>query len=413
MLRAYYKDKPQLVQLQAPLGRIYVRRRFVANARLSLTSPTTADHVVADQAVFVMDTSRHRWVLEPLLGATPSGRPPARVAPRRLPVPGVTAMSRRGVELADAFVEMLIREEVVAPLPIRNLYDSFLTTLRYLATTDRMLDELRPRAVVIATNHNIPSRALAFAARRHGIPTVFFPHAPMIRDERFSDIPADFAGMRGEAEIDRLVALNVGPDRLEVVGDPSLDVLTQPPIDPDGPVAFALPSILTDEEVRVTVEWVRAAAGDNVVVSPHPRQGEAYARRFAPEGWTVWNDRTMGLLRKGPPVVIQQSSGVAVESMLLGLPTLQIDLPQHQPNYPALDPEHVRFIGSADQAVAAVADARADSADAERSQAIVDWGRRWSAYQGAEAVERSWAVIQRAVTEGATPAWLNDAWSRV
>jgi hypothetical protein len=302
---------------------------------------------------------------------------------------------------------------VLAPLPIRLLYVSFLTTQRYLAATDRMLDELRPRAVVIATNHNIASRALAVAARRHGIPTVYFPHAPMIHDERFSDIPADFAGMRGEAEIDRLAALKVAPDRLEVVGDPSLDAITQPAIDPNGAVSFALPSILTDEEVRLTVEWVRAAAGDDVVISPHPRQGEAYARRFAPDGWKVWNDRTVSLLRQGPPVVIQQSSGVAVESMLLGLPTLQIDLPPHQPNYPALDPEHVRFIGSADQAVAAVADARADAADPERRRAIVGWARRWSAYQGAEAVERAWAVIQRAVAEGAAPSWLNDAWSRV
>jgi len=401
------------VQVQAPLGRIYVRRRVVASVRQSLTSPTIADYVVADEAMFVMDTSRHRWVLEPLLGATPSGTPPARVAPRRLPVRGVAATSRRGMDLADAFAETLIREEVVAPLPIRLLYDSFLTTQRYLAATERMLDELRPRAVVIATNHSIPSRALAFAARRHGIPTVYFPHAPMIRDERFSDIPADFAGMRGEAEIDRLVALRVAPDRLEVVGDPSLDALTQPSIDPNGPVSLALPSILTDEEVRVTVEWVRAAAGDNVVVSPHPRQGEVYARRFAPEGWKVWNDRTVSLLRQGPPVVIQQSSGVAVEAMLLGLPTLQIDLPPHRPNYPALDPKHVRFIGSTDQAVAAVTDARADAADPERRQAIVEWARRWSAYQGSEAVERAWKLIQRALYEGAGPAWLNDAWSRL
>ena len=60
------------------------------------------------------------------------------------------------------------------------------------------------------------------AAREAGIATVYIPHAPVISDARLVDLPVDYAGLRGPAEVDHYEALGAPGERLAVVGNAAL-----------------------------------------------------------------------------------------------------------------------------------------------------------------------------------------------
>ena len=66
------------------------------------------------------------------------------------------------------------------------------------------------------------ARALVLAAREAGIATVYIPHAPVISDARLVDLPVDYAGLRGPAEVDHYESLGAPGKRLTVVGNPAM-----------------------------------------------------------------------------------------------------------------------------------------------------------------------------------------------
>jgi hypothetical protein len=71
----------------------------------------------------------------------------------------------------------------------------------------------------------------------------------------------------------------------------------------------------------------------------------------------------------------------------------------------------VRSASTSAELRAAAAAAAADARDAGRRQALIDWARGWASPTGAEAGERTVALVEKAVAEGPRGRiW--DPWSR-
>src|SRR3954447_2702602 len=81
LLRAYYKDRPALEPVGAGFPRRSVAIRLAMHVLKALRRPSWPDYVLAGRVLFVMDTSRHRWVLDPILRAAPGEEPAKRVEP--------------------------------------------------------------------------------------------------------------------------------------------------------------------------------------------------------------------------------------------------------------------------------------------------------------------------------------------
>jgi hypothetical protein len=131
--------------------------------------------------------------------------------------------------------------------------------------------------------------------------------------------------------------------------------------------------------------------------------------RAFPKEWRIFTGRTYDLLRAGPPVVVQHSSGVALEALHLGIPVIELSYPGKATLYPFIREPHVRFASTSAELSAAAAAASAEARDAGRREALVGWARKWASPTGAEAGERAVALVERAVAEGPRgPIW--DPW---
>jgi hypothetical protein len=136
-----------------------------------------------------------------------------------------------------------------------------------------------------------------------------------------------------------------------------------------------------------------------VIVSRHPNAKPEGASAF-PQQWSIHDGRTYDLLRQGPPVVVQQSSGVAVEAMQLGIPVIEMQFPGRPPTYPVIREPPVRFASSSQELKDAVAASHADGRDPAFRQRLIGWARGWSWPTGLEAGERMVVLVERALADG-------------
>jgi hypothetical protein len=300
------------------------------------------------------------------------------------------------------------RRSLELPAKPRLVYRHMITSARALAACEAMLAAASPRTVVIGSTHAILPRALALAARRAGIPSIYVPHAPVIADATLVDLPVDVAALRGPAEIQLYDDLGADREGMEAIGNPAVDLPDEPPeLRRDDRVALALP---TDDEwvLRHVIGMVHEALGAAVVASPHPRADRDALRGSLPSEWQIWEGRTLDLLRHGPPALVQFSSGAGLEGLQLGVPTIDLRFPGERPNYPFLEDERILRAESVAELRDAVAAARRIP-DQERGN-LVALAARWTCAAGDVAARAGAELLERAALEGtrANPVW--DAW---
>jgi hypothetical protein len=333
---------------------------------------------------------------------------------RRVPEPAPTSaarwddLSKRAVTVADRLLGMARRRSLELPAKPRLVYRHLISSARALAACEAMLAAASPRTVVIGSTHAIPPRALALAARRRGVPSIYVPHAPVIADTRLVDLPVDFAALRGPAEVDLYRDLGANRAGLEAVGNPAVDLPGAPPeLRRDRAVAFALP---TDDDwaLRRLVELVHEALGGDVIASPHPRADRDAVRAIVPAAWKLWQGRTLELLRTGPPALVQFSSGAGLEGLQLGIPTIDLRFPGERPNYPFLEDNRISSAESGDDLRDVVAAAR--RFPEQKRDELIALARQWVCAGGDAAARDGAELLARAAAAGPAtrPVW--DAW---
>jgi hypothetical protein len=334
-----------------------------------------------------------------------------RFGPVRPPAPEVRASYRRTRKLvrgatavAGELVACARREQLELPVDSRAIGTRLVRAAGLIAYAEALLERERPRVVVTGSILSPRGRALVHAARRAGVPSVYIPHtAQSSVDVRLIALPVDYAGLRGSEEVRYLVDHGVQRERLDVVGNPTIAPGPAPAIDPRlGPV-FA--TGLEDFRLEPLLAVVRQALPAEVTVARHPSERSQPADPFAAP-WRIFPGRTYDLLASGPPVVVQHSSGVALEALHLGIPVVELRYPGKSPLYPLIREPYVRFASSASELQASVAQARADAADQHLRRELIAWAQAWSGPNGREAGERAVALVERARVEGQRrPIW--------
>jgi len=388
-------------------------RRHSHPLRLTLAnSGLTGRFVLAGGALFVHATENQRRALEPI--ATEAGaaggevlsfdRRPDRVGLRRR----IYAAGR----MADALIDRLRKEHV-------PFLDEALTRRRFLIGAKSIvharaaIDRSEPTVVVGASNHGTDARALSRVAGQAGLPSVYVPHAPLLARERLRDVPFDYAAMRGSMETDWYTARGASLDRIETVGNPGIDAVSErvrP--DPANPVVLAL-SPDGDEMIRAIVSAVGSMHGVPIIVAPHPRQDMERLRQVMNPAWTVWAGRTYDLLRTGPSAVVQHSSGVALEAMQLGIPCVELSLFDRPSCYPFMETDLVLHVTAPEFLPSALEHARQLAGEHHHRRALERWASSWCVDWGTSAAAAAWRFVRRAADRGVAnePIW--DAWGEL
>jgi hypothetical protein len=321
---------------------------------------------------------------------------------------------QRERELFDralAVIEELIgaarRQSLQLPVKRRRLYQIVLGSARELAWWETVIAELVPRSVVVGSTHSFSCRALALAARRTGVPSVYVPHASVLRDASLCDLPVDHAALWGPAEADYYAGFGAARAGMEAVGHAGLTIADDVPAQRQQRVAYAVPGY--DPTVHPALAALIAdALGDEVIASPHPRADRAEVRAALPAGWSLWPQRTIELLRQRPPALLMWLSGVGLEALHLGVPTIELAFPGEPPNYAFVRPPHVPLVS--DSAALRQAVRAAAEADDRQHERLRDYATEWISATGPNAARAGAESLERAAAAGPRKAPVWDAW---
>ena len=321
-------------------------------------------------------------------------------------------LTGRAEELAERFIVAAKDDGFRLPLSPKRVYRQLFSCARAVAHFEAILRAVGPSAAIVATTHSAHARALMLAARDAGTATVYIPHAPVISEARLVDLPVDYAGLRGPAEVDHYEALGAPAERLAVVGNAALSER-----DPELTKQRLREPVLATgaddpEALRATIELAHSVLGERCVLSPHPRTDRDSLRELVPDGWRLWDGRTFDLLQQGPPALIQSSSGVALEGLQLGIPTIELSFPRAEPNYPFLRDPPVLFASNTEQLRGALRRARRLRRWPWRRKRLLEWSQMWVSATGEAAAAAAAELVERAAATGPHPdgpIW--DAWS--
>ncbi|WP_203136371.1 hypothetical protein [Microbacterium sp. JZ31] len=352
----------------------------------------------AHGGLIVTRSPNEERALAPVIGVAPDLRRASETA-----IAGsaaLDAVTRRVKQRVDAFLDRHDRPELRASW--RHAVNATQHELRRLENVD-----LTPyRYILLARQTHPLLRALILRAEEQGVPVIYVPHSPLTRFQ--VDLPVSFAALRGDAERTWVAATaGIDPERIAVVGNPSTDITRLPSPDIAGsgvPGVFAV-SPDPEQDLHRMFTMLTHAGLEEVLVAPHPRSDIAMLERLMPTTWSLHRDGlTVDLLRHGPRWVIQNSSGVAWESALLGIPTADIRLDERPPAYPFLEDEQVfPALHSAEDVRAFVAGA--GDVDRARLQALA---HSWCATDGEEAVSLTHELLARV---SSSEPRIVDAWA--
>ena len=124
-----------------------------------------------------------------------------------------------------------------------------------------------------------------------------------------------------------------------------------------------------------------------------------------PDGWHLWEGRTLDLLQQDPPALVQSSSGVALEGLGLGIPTIELAFPKTEPNYPFLRDPPVLFASDTEQLRAALRRARRLRRWPWRRKRLVEWSEKWVSATGETAATAAADLLERAARHGPASRW--------
>ena len=317
-------------------------------------------------------------------------------------------------KLATRYANSLIQSAKQAGLPVwpKEVRTYCLAGARALVRAEGALTSDKTGLLVVATQHAPNMRALLATARQRAVPSVYFPHAPTAANRQYSDLPVDYAGLRGAGEVDFYRQCGVSGD-LPQVGNPGVgDFLEdQARILKEAPVFAVSPhdaAVLADL-FRLTVSAIGA---ENVLVAPHPRSDRKELTRNMPLSWGLWSKgTTLDLLRRGPKFVVQHSSGVAWEALALGIPVIQLSYPKESAPYPVIARPYVLFAHSTPSLSEAVAQAVALSSDRKGRDELRSWATYWCDSVGRRAREACVELINQALQGGLRSDVLLDGWA--
>ena len=260
------------------------------------------------------------------------------------------------------------------------------------------------RVLLVSNQHLSGHRAVIRLANNCGIPSLYVPHAPVAHNDMYRDLPVNSAALRGDLEVDYYSKLGAPRHKLHGAGNPSVPLL-DPPSRLDGPIVLAL-SPWPHDRMRAVINLVRDGIGahTNIVVAPHPRNSRREVRRLLPDGWSINAGRTLDLLAQGPRLLIQHSSGIAWESLYLGIPTVQIQVKDEAPNYPLIAEPFVQTVRSPQELHEAMT---TPTKDLDRAD-LRDWAHRWCATVGDVAAKRVADLIEDMPQD---TELILDAWS--
>jgi hypothetical protein len=385
---------------------------LAAAARLYPAPRVLPEGAIVGGACLQAMTENQRQVILPVAAGLAGGR----VVLSRLAADADRARTREltthAVDLWRGLLELAIERDAGLPASARALGRLLVSSARHFAYAERLIEQHSPEVLVLATTQAPEPRALLSVARARGIPTVYLPHAPVLRDPYLQDLPCDYAGLRGEREV-AMSSPNGCGVQPELVGTPAIEEPGLAPLEPDAPVVLA-PSPFDPQLVAELCRMVEHAAPPRVVVAPHPRQDLSVLRRACPPEWEIATIRTVDLLREGARCIVQHSSGVALEAMLLGIPVIECTLGRSQPPaYPFLADEFCHRVDdgpSLRRALEAIDEAGGDPSGRERLRA---WGRSWCSPCGPEAVGAACELIRRAHRDGPRAKPIRDVWAEV
>lgn len=287
-----------------------------------------------------------------------------------------------------------------------------LVAARSVARSESLIKRHRPKAVVVATQHDPAIRSLLATARSHGISTIYFPHAPAASNRQYSDLPTDYVGLRGPAERTLYTSLGADPRGIVVTGNGTIHS-TSAPVGRGGISPVLAVSPISAQKLSILFDLIiRADVGD-IIVASHPRSDRRLLQKLCPSNWDLWEgERTYDLLKQGPPCLVQRSSGVALEGLSLGIPTIELSLGGTPPQYPFIREPEVMFVDDSASLKSAISAAQCCGA-ADRA-ALQGWAAEWASPVGDEAVERCVDLIEAAIADDAPPKEpVLDGWSRV
>ncbi len=377
--------------------------RRLAKDVLQRTRASRREFFAAGEVLLAVESENQRRVLDPVARELAGGMQPVRTTVRWREQ---RRLSGHALRLARELEAAISGAGAGLPLDTR-LWFAYLRDAAHALGYARSLLRSGDFAVaVIASTHGPVPRALAAAAREQSIPSVYIPHAPVLTDAAIVDLPVDFAALRGPAEVEHYASFGVDPSRLTVVGDPSIARGLRPvETDPALPPVFA-PSPDPPDQLRKLVALIAEATSGPVTISPHPRSDRSLLRAISPEGWELWDRRTLDLLEQGPRLLIQHSSGVALEALQLGIAVVDLALDERDPVYPFIRAPYATRASTAEELRTALE----GRGGLDRDE-LVAWARRWVALTGAEAAAQAATTIERAAQTGSCTAPIWDAWS--
>lgn len=260
------------------------------------------------------------------------------------------------------------------------------------------------RKLIVSNQHLADHRSALRAAHRRGATSLYVPHAPAADTDAYRDLPVTVAALRGQLEEDFYAQRGALPERLRSVGNPAFPEVSPAPR-LDGPVVVGL-SPWPRERLQAMIDLVADGVGRRtpVVVAPHPRSDRREISKLIPRAWAIHSGRTVELLRRGPSLLVQHSSGVAWEGLYLGVPTVQISLGCTAPTYALITAPYVPTVRSA----AELRDIVMTPSDRVDRAELRDWARRWCVSVGDIAAKQAANALED-MPRGPTLAL--DAWS--
>ncbi len=202
------------------------------------------------------------------------------------------------------------------------------------------------RALVVASQHNCPTRALLAAASAppDGPTTVYLPHAPVADNPFYRDLPVHYALLRGPSEVDFYRGCGVEDgDRVRVVGQPGFPRPTDQLVRDAEHVVYAATGY-SDDVLRADIEVIKRSVDHPVEVCLHPRMSEQRGDLF-PAEWTIHPPGATleGASLAGALALIQHGSGVGLEAMGVGVDVIDLCPVGERPNYPYLAAPYVQL----------------------------------------------------------------------
>lgn len=268
------------------------------------------------------------------------------------------------------------------------------------------------RVIVVATQHNGPTRAVlaATAGTPGGPATCYLPHAPVADNAYYRDLPVNYALLHGPAEVDFYRRCGVDDAaRVRVVGQPGLGA-SQSGGHAEDPVHLVYAaSGYEDRVLRADIEVVLRGVDRPVEVCLHPMMSLRGARGLFPSEWTVHPPGpTIEVLRsRGALALIQHGSGVGLEAMSAGIDVIDLCPAEDKPNYPYITPPYVQ-IASDDVGLRGAIDAIPGRRETRGDR--IRFAKQWCSILDPEASVAAASAIRSIAEEQRPSDLLLDGW---